>query len=92
MKKATHTQRNLCACLITCPERIITSRKHRLDYCPLHATAPALKKALGLYLKLDDDRRAGTLIEDKDWAECHQAASAALAPTKGESNKTHDPT
>jgi len=44
----------------------------------LIAAAPDLLAALRLYVRLDDDRRAGCQITADDWAECHQAASAAI--------------
>jgi len=42
-----------------------------------------LLAALNLYLKLDNDRRAGCFINACHWAECHQAAMAAIAKAKG---------
>ena len=52
----------------------------------LHAAAAAeleaaqeLAGALKSYVKMDNDRRAGCYISDHDWAECYQAATAALA-------------
>ena len=43
----------------------------------------ALLAALRLYLKLDNDIRAGCEIDPADWAECYQAAQAAIAKAKG---------
>lgn len=43
------------------------------------AAAPDLLAALDLYVKLDNDRRAGCEITAADWAECHQAAMTAKA-------------
>jgi hypothetical protein len=41
--------------------------------------ASDLLAALRLYVKLDNDRRAGCKIRAKDWSECHSAASTAIA-------------
>lgn len=44
----------------------------------------ALVAALVLYVKLDNDKRSGCRIRAEDWAECHQAATRALAKARGE--------
>lgn len=46
--------------------------------------APDLLTALNLYIRLDNDRRAGCKIAPADWAECHQAAMSAIAQARGE--------
>jgi len=51
----------------------------------LIAAAPELLEAVRLYVKLDNDRRSGCDIADADWAECHQAASAAIAKAEPKS-------
>ena len=38
-----------------------------------------LLAALRLYVRLDNDLRAGGEIDPADWAECYQAAQAAIA-------------
>lgn len=50
----------------------------------LIAAAPDMLAALELYVALDNDHRSGCTIEPDDWAECHQAAAAAIAKAKGE--------
>lgn len=47
--------------------------------------ARELEDALTLYVKLDNDRRAGCRVDDADWAEAHQAALAALAKARDRS-------
>ena len=42
-----------------------------------------LLAALHLYLRLDNDHRAGGEIDPADWAECYQAARAAIAKAEG---------
>lgn len=50
----------------------------------LIAAAPELLEAVKLYVRLDDDKRAGCTIEDEYWAECHQSAMKAIAKAKEE--------
>lgn len=40
-----------------------------------------LLKALRLYVKLDNDNRAGCNITEEDWGECWNAAQRAIAAT-----------
>jgi len=54
----------------------------------LRVTVAELVRALKLYAKLDNDHRAGCEISYSDWAECFQAASAAIEHAK----ETNPPT
>lgn len=44
----------------------------------LLAAAPEMENALRLYIKLDNDFRAGITITPENWAECHQEGMSAL--------------
>ena len=59
-----------------CPITVVDARSP--DYISQEA-ARALLDACKLYLSLDNDSRSGCAIADKDWAECHQAATEAIA-------------
>ena len=61
-------------------QKEIAEWRHSMEAeAQLRAAAPDLLAALRLYVRLDNDRRAGCEIDPADWAECHQAARAAIA-------------
>jgi len=58
---------------------VVTILKKQADLIgKLRSEKADLLAALRLYVRLDDDRRAGCQITADDWAECHQAARAAI--------------
>lgn len=65
-----------------CPDTIAMREEYRRKK-QIEKAAPNLLAALELYVKLDNDRRAGCEITPEDWAECHQAAITAIAKIRG---------
>ena len=56
-----------------------------VEMCP-KGTLAALREAVAalvLYVKLDNDNRAGCEIGAEDWGECHSAAEPALRRARG---------
>ena len=60
------------------------------DTADLFAASPELLDAVQLYVKLDNDRRAGCEITEADWAECHQAAREAIQKATRTSRRLRD--
>jgi hypothetical protein len=79
-----HPERAAIALVSHEHDRFTDSKTAEANAC-LIAAAPKLLEALRLYVKLDNDRRSGCEILALDWAECHQAADAAIAKAEPKS-------